>query len=308
MKKRRKIKGVVYALANQRGGVGKSVSATNLACAFGRKGYKVLLVDFDYQGNSSDQIGILEQAEELEKTITEGLFNERPVNEFWLKTKFENVYAIAANQEFVEFNVKFSSSAIAGSHDILNSWLKPAREEFDLIIIDTHPSVDLAFQNAMVAADYYSLPLFAEAESLQGMHIMFKYVRRIKEKLNPTLHILGCFITKYDKSIPAHRRFLETIEKRMSKYNLPVIGIIPFSKSFPSASEVKVPLVAGNPKLPVSQAYISLSELLIKKLIPNKRGRTPNTPEIYKDDLKKIVSEIKHGSNTPLVAEEVSTI
>ena len=302
-KRNKKKKGVVLALANQKGGVGKSVSSTNLACAFASLGKKVLLVDVDFQGNASSQLGILDQAEDLDKTITYGLFNDKPINEFWLKTQFENVFAIAADQDFVEFPVKFSSNAIAGAHDILNSWIEPARYEFDIIILDTHPSVDLTFQNAMVAADYYILPLFSEAESLRGMHIMFKYVRRIKEKLKPTLHILGCFVTKYDKSIPSHRRFLSTINGWMEKYNMPVIGVIPFSKSFPGASEAQTPLTYGNPTLPVSVAYVELAKKLSDKLVLNKRGRTPNTPEIYKEDIKKITKHIKQTTSDILIEE-----
>lgn len=308
MAKKKKVKanGVTFALANQKGGVGKSVSSVNLACSFGILGLKTLLVDFDYQGNASSQIGIKNQSEELEKTITEGLFYDRSVNEICLKTKFKNVYAIAATQEFSEFNIKFLGQP--GSHDMLNAWLKPARNDFDIIIIDTHPSLDLAFQNAMVAADYYALPLFSEAESLEGLHIMFKHVKKIKERLNQTLHILGCFITKFDKNIPTHDRFMKTIKSIGKSYNLPLIGVIPYSKSFALASETKTPVVTKNHKIPVSEAYLTLAKNLKKDLIPNRRGRTPNTPEFEKEDVKNIVNTLRNQNVTPLVVEEAPSI
>lgn len=301
MKKKKK-RGSILALANQKGGVGKSVSSTNLACAFASQGYKVLLVDADYQGNASSQIGIKDQAEDLEKTITSGLLAENEADTIWLKTKFENVYAIAADQEFCEFNI--ANLGQPGSHGLLKDWLELAREKFDIVVIDTHPSLDLTFQNVMVASDYYILPLFAEAESLEGLHVMFKHVKKIKDKLNPTLHILGCFVTKFDKSIKTHKRFVETIELFGKQIGMPLLGIIPFSKAFASASETKVPVVVSSPKLPVGAAYLKLAKILIPELRPARRGRSPSTPEVQKSDVKAYMKKVNESEYTPLVTEE----
>ena len=305
MKKKKK-RGSILALANQKGGVGKSVSSTNLVCSFASLGYKVLLVDADYQGNASSQIGIKDQAEDLEKTITSGLMTDQDADTIWLKTKFDNVYAIAADQDFCEFNI--ANLGQPGSHGLLKDWLDLAREHFDIVVVDTHPSLDLTFQNVMVATDYYILPLFAEAESLEGLHVMFKHVKKIKDKLNPTLHILGCFVTKFDKSIKTHKRFIETIEVLGSKIGMPLLGIIPFSKAFASASETKTPVVVSSPKLPVGEAYLKLAKTLIPELRPSRRGRSPNTPEIEKREIKSYMKRVNEAEFTPLVTEEGPSI
>ncbi|MFK7952643.1 MAG: ParA family protein [Ekhidna sp.] len=290
MKKSKKIKGVTLALANQKGGVGKSVSSTNLCCAFSNMGLKVLLVDADYQGNSSAQIGVKQQAIDLEKTISVAFFEQKAAESIWLKTKFDNVYAVGADQDFSEFNNSFLAQP--GSHGIMRDWLIEAREEFDIIIIDTHPSLDLTFTNVMVAADYYILPLFAEADSLDALRVMFKNVKMIKDKLNPTLHVLGCFVTKYDKSITVHRMFLEAIDKLGRQVGMPLLGTIPFSKAVPTSCAMENPIVHGQAKLPISEAYVKLANLILPELKLKRRGRSPNTPSLDKNTLKKFRKEL----------------
>ncbi len=301
---KKKPQGVIVAIANQKGGVGKSVSTTNLGCAFAELGKKVLIVDADYQGNASSQIGIKGPAEDLDKTITQGLIDEQPAQTIWLKTKFDNVYAIAANQDFSEFNMSYMQP---GAHGLLRDWLEPARYEFDIIIIDTHPSLDLTFQNVMVASDYYLLPLFSEPESLEGLHVMFKHVRKIKEKLNPTLFILGCFITRYDKSIKTHTRFQQTIKEFGKDIGMPLLGTIPFSKAIPGSSETKIPIVATGQKYPIVDAYIKLAKKLLPELRASRRGRSPKTPDVDKKTIKEISKKVD-ATITPLVVNKGAQI
>ncbi len=303
----RKKRASILALANQKGGCGKTVSTVNLACAFAQLGKKVLVVDGDYQGNASSQLGLKQQAEDLEKTITEGLLGEKSADTIWLKTKFDNVFAVCANQDFSEFNLVYMQP---GAHGLLRDWLETARPEFDIIIIDTHPSLDLTFQNVMVAADYYILPLFAEPESVEGLHVMFKHVKKIKDKLNSSLHILGCFVTRYDKTIKTHERFLETIKGFGTQIGMPMLGVIPVSKAVPTSSETKVPIVASGQKYPIVDAYMELANRLLPQLKPSRRGRSPNTPEVDKKDVRKFISqfEIESTQFTPLVVDKGASI
>lgn len=310
MARNKKIKGVTLALANQKGGVGKSVSSTNLACAFASKGLKVLLVDADYQGNSSAQIGIKQQAIDLEKTISVAFYEEKPAEAIWLKTKFDNVYAVAADQDFSEFNNLYL--ARPGSHGILKDWLAKAREDFDIIILDTHPSLDLTFTNVMVAADYYILPLFAEADSLDALRVMFKNVKMIKDKLNPTLHVLGCFVTKFDKTIKIHKVFLEAIRDLGQQVGMPLLGTIPFSKAVPTSCAMETPIVVGQGKLPISEAYMKLSNIILPELKLKRRGRSPRTPILEKSTLKRFRSNLSNsdkGKQDPNLPEiEIPTL
>lgn len=299
------------AMTNQKGGVGKSVSSTNLGCVFAKQGYRVLIVDADYQGNVSAQLGIKQQAIELEKTISIAFYSEKSAESIWLKTKFENIYAVGADQDFSEFNNIYL--ARPGSHGIMKDWLEQARDEFDIIIIDTHPSLDLTFTNVMVAADYYALPLFAEFDSLDALRVMFKNVKMIKDKLNPTLHVLGCFVTKFDKSIKIHNTFRQAIKDLGRQVGMPLLGTIPFSKAIPASCALASPVVISNPNLPIAEAYNKLGNVILPELKFKRRGRSPKTPSLDKSDLVKFRNEISQSLESSstilsdLVMEEEAT-
>lgn len=283
-----KKKGVVLSLANQKGGVGKSVSATNLAVSFARRGKRTLLIDADYQGNASMQIGIKRQALSRQKTISAGLIEGIPISKLWLKTKFTNLFAVAADMEFCEFNSRHTGKADAQL--LFKEWVEEAKSFFDIIVVDTHPSLDLIFQNVMIASDFYVLPLFAEVESLEGLHIMFNHVRVIQKKLNTNLQILGCLVTKYSGK-STHKRFLSKITEFGKKFKMPVIGVIPMTSAMASASENQLPVVTKN--LAVSKAYEKLADYLVDKLKPRGKGRVPETPAVTKQNLDLLIGLVE---------------
>lgn len=288
-----KQRGVILAITNQKGGVGKSVSSTNLAVAFAKKGKRTLLIDADYQGNASTQIAIKRDAVLEQKTISKGLLDEVPIQKLWMKTKFDNLFAIAADMELCEFN----SRQIGKADDkyLFREWVSEAKEHFDIIVVDTHPSLDLTFQNIIVAADFYIIPLFAEVESLEGLHIMFRHMKVIKDRLNRDLHCLGCFVTKYTGK-GTHLRFLDRIRKFGKKFRMPVIGVIPNSSAFASASETQVPVVVKK-NLAVAKAYEKLASELMKKLKPRGKGRIPETPNISKKNIELVTGLVEQESN-----------
>lgn len=296
--------GKIVAIANQKGGVSKSVSTANLACTWGRQGKKVLIVDADYQGNVSSQLGMKEQAEDLDKTISNGLLiDDKSADTVWLKTKFENVSIVAATQEFSEFNMQYMEP---GAHGALKFWLEPAKASFDIIIVDTHPSLDLTFQNVMVAADYYLLPLSAEPESLEGLHVMLKNVKKIKDKLNPSLDILGCFVSKFDSSIKTHQRFLKSIEELGDKVGMKLLGVIPFSKGIPASSEAETPIVIhGRSNLPIVTSYQDLADTIEPMLHQTKRGRPSPTPQISKQQIKDLKKNVRQSNGIYQIEDEV---
>jgi chromosome partitioning protein len=279
--------GVILAIGNQKGGVGKSVTTTNLAVCFASRGKRVLMIDGDPQGNATSQIGLKKFAKVSGKTISQGLINGIPIENVMLNTSYVNLYGVAGDMGFEEFNNVF-----AGKPDgqlLLKEWLQSARSQFDIIIIDTHPSLDLIFRNVMIATDFFMLPLFAEPESVEGLHVMTQSITTIQTKLNPTLHPLGCVITRYDKRNKTHVAFRDQIVKFGKKHNLPLIGVIGLTSSMAAASAAGRPIVDFNKRTSAAQDYEDLADVLLDKLKPRSRGRVPKMSVISKQEVDSFI-------------------
>ena len=272
--------GLVVSIVNQKGGVGKSVSATNLAACLADRSKKILFIDADYQGNGSTQLGVKSKAIKSRKFLSMGLIEGTPASSLIVNSDFPNLNCIVADPELCEFNARRSYLPTAPS--IMRKWLSEIKDDYDYIVVDTHPELGLMFQNVMVASDYYIIPLFAEPESVEGLHLIFNHIGLIQEELNRTLTLLGCLITKYDKDIKTHQNFLQEIEDFGKKKGMPVIGIIPLTKALATASANRIPMSRWKKHLPVSKAYEKLADSVIANVKPFKKGRVAKTPAISK--------------------------
>ncbi|HYX32201.1 MAG TPA: AAA family ATPase [Oligoflexus sp.] len=271
------------AIVNQKGGVGKTATSVNLASSLSLEGSRVLLVDADYQGNAGSAFGVKQKAINENRTIGKGMIDGLPAKKAIVRTEFKNIDVIAADMDFGEFNSQFIGKP--GSHLLFKEWIEPVENDYDFMIIDTHPSLDLTFQNVMSAADYYIIPLFAEPDSVDGLHIIFKHLNEIQSRLNPRLKNLGCIITKYKSKNATHKKFLSKIEVFGHKHALPILKVIPDSDAMSSSSDEQIPVVLGKPSLPVSKAYRDLATAILPKLT-DKRGRPQRAIKIERDDIR----------------------
>jgi len=155
----------VIAVCNQKGGCGKTTASVNIAACFASAGKKTLLIDSDYQANASSYLGLKYAAQKKGSLLSEGLLHGKTLDEVVINTKIKNLDLVAGDMDLSRLNIE--KIAEPGGFGILQRWLKCDKaKEYEYVIIDSHPSLDLLFQNVMVASDYYVLPLFPEPDSL----------------------------------------------------------------------------------------------------------------------------------------------
>ena len=189
--------GKIIAFANQKGGVGKTTSAVNVAASLGVLGKRVLIVDLDPQGNTTSGVGISKKT--LRKTMHDVLSDGTDAAEVVLPTEFENLWILPANislagSEFDLFEAEESEFQIKKA-------LEPLKEAYDYIIIDCPPSLGMLTVNAMTAADGVVIPMQCEFYALEGLSQLMITVSRIKQHYNAALNITGILVTMYNSRL-----------------------------------------------------------------------------------------------------------
>ena len=189
----------VLAIANQKGGVGKTTTAINLAASLSVAGQRVLAVDVDPQGNLSSGVGQKGLSAEA-GTIHDALTSPAPLDDvtpFILKTSLDRLELVPANQQLVGAEIELVT--LSHREERLRLLLTRARHDFDFILIDCPPSLGLLTLNALVAADAVLIPLHCEFFALEGLADLISTMRRVRAVFNPGLDIEGVLLTMYDE-------------------------------------------------------------------------------------------------------------
>lgn len=184
----------IIAVANQKGGVGKTTTTVNLAACLAKEGKKVLLIDVDPQGNSSSGLGI--DKRRVEKTVYDCLINEEPMENVLISTQYENLVICPSNLDLSGAEVELIS--VMGRENRLKQSLEGVKDGYDFILIDTPPSLGLITINTLTAANSVLIPIQCEFYALEGVSQLVETVKRIKKALNPSLFVEGIVMTMYD--------------------------------------------------------------------------------------------------------------
>ena len=186
----------IVAVANQKGGVGKTTTAINVATSIALAGHQVLLVDVDPQGNLTSGVGLKGQRAPG-GTVYEALLGDAPANDFVLPTSVKSLSLIPADRNLTGAEIELVS--MAERERRLQRVLEPLRPDFEYMFIDCPPSLGLLTLNALVAADAVLIPLHCEYFALEGLAELVGTMRRVRSALNPALDIEGVLLTMYDE-------------------------------------------------------------------------------------------------------------
>lgn len=200
--------GKIVSISNQKGGVGKTTTSINLAANLAAIGKKVLIVDFDPQGNSGSGLGL--EINTLPNTSYELLIGESSANECIQRTEIENLHIIPSN-----INLSGAEADLLGEENRefrLKTAISHLRTEYDYILIDCPPSLGVLTINALSAADSVMITLQTEYFALEGLTQLMKIISLVQEKLNPSLELEGVLLTMFDKRTNLAQQVAEDVK------------------------------------------------------------------------------------------------
>ena len=249
--------GKTYVFVNQKGGVGKTTSAINIGAYLALAGKKVLLVDFDSQGNMTSGVGVSRK----KPTIYELMAGECKAEEAIKHTEVENLDVISAS-------IDLSGAAIElvdqeKREYFLKNSLAPVKDKYDSILIDCPPSLGLLTLNGLAAADAVLVPMQCEYFALEGITLLLKTVKQVQKRINPDLVIGGIFFTMYD----SRTRLAQDVVMQVKSYFKELVfnTIIPRNVRLSEAPSHGKPICLYDPNCVGARSYQKLAEEVIKR-------------------------------------------
>ncbi len=247
--------GNIIAIANQKGGVGKTTTTINLSASLGELGKKVLVIDLDPQGNTTSGFGI--GKEDIENTVYELMINECTVKGAMMTVDgIENVTIIPSNVNLAGAEIELID--FTEKEFILKNIVDYVKDDFDYIIIDCPPSLNMLTVNAMTTADSMLIPIQCEYYALEGIEQLIHTINLIQKRLNPKLGIEGIVFTMYDGRTNLSKDVVDNVKSNLNAhiYNT----IIPRNVSLAEAPSHGLPINKYDPKSTGAKSYKNLAK------------------------------------------------
>ncbi|WP_038057381.1 ParA family protein [Thermodesulfobacterium hydrogeniphilum] len=259
----------IFAFINQKGGVGKTTIAINLARALSLRDYKILLIDFDPQANAGSGLGIkVGKEESIYQAIIEGYCEK------FIKNPFPNLYLLPSSIDLVGLEVElveYPNREYVLKNLIKNSFYqdKPLKDFFDFIFIDSPPSLSLITVNILTACEGIIIPLQCEYYALEGLSLLVKTIRGIKKSLNPDLMLFGLVLTMYDKR---NKLSHEVAEEAKEHFKWIIFNtLIPRSVRVSEAPSFGKPVIDYSPNNKASEAFLKLADEFLERIKSRKK-------------------------------------
>lgn len=254
-----KTMGRIIAIANQKGGVGKTTTAINLSACLAEAEKKVLTIDVDPQGNTTSGLGIDKNS--IENTIYELILGEIEIEDAVIETEFENLSVIASNVNLAAAEIELIG--INNKEYILKKAVDKIKDQYDFIIIDCPPSLNMLTINAMTTADTVLVPIQCEYYALEGLSQLLHTVNLVKQRLNPTLEMEGVVFTMYDARTNLSLQVVENV--KMNLHQTIYKTIIPRNIRLAEAPSHGLPINVYDPKSTGAESYRLLAEEVIHR-------------------------------------------
>lgn len=250
--------GKIIAIANQKGGVGKTTTSVNLSAALAAKGKKVLVIDTDPQGNTTSGFGI--EKNELDNTIYELMLSECSIKECIINDVIPGVSVIPSNVNLAATEIELIG--VEKKEFILKREIEWVKDSYDYIMIDCPPSLNFLTINSMTTADSVLVPIQCEYYALEGLSQLIHTINLVKERLNPDLAMEGVLFTMYDSRTNLSLQVVENVKSHLNEKVFTTV--IPRNIRLAEAPSYGMPINMYDAKSAGAEAYLSLADEIIE--------------------------------------------